>query len=527
MDTPREIELKLDCTGPDLAAVGAHPLLQGQGEGHDGGQGEAGSSEPKLLAATYYDTEDGALRAADLTLRVRRTGDAFVQTVKAGSGTAGLFDRAEWESPVAGEAPDPSAFAGTPVADLIAEAKAPALVAQFRTVVMRSVRPVTYGASRIAATLDEGRVETDKGDAPLCELELELESGNPADLFALAQALAETVPLRVGVLSKSARGFALRDGKAVRPSKSDMAPLPKDATGGEAFRHVALGCLRHLRLNEDVWRHARDPEALHQMRVALRRLRTALWLFRPMLAGDARATALGDEIKRVTEPFGRARNLDVFLESTLPEEIARRPDEPGLVALRERLETERDRAHDAVGAILASPEWRGLLLDLLAWIEAGPWREGAGKLRDAPARELATEVLERLRRRIAKRGRHIERLDPEARHRVRIAGKKLRYGAEFFAGLYGGRKARRRHKAFAAALSDLQDHLGGLNDLATAHAVMAGLADESGPKPDALDGQALFAAGLATADAEAKANDLLAGAAEAHGTLTDLKPFWR
>ena len=79
MDTPREIELKLDCTGPDLAALGAHPLLQGHGEGqadgHGGGQGEAGASEPKLLAATYYDTADGALRAADLTLRVRRTGE--------------------------------------------------------------------------------------------------------------------------------------------------------------------------------------------------------------------------------------------------------------------------------------------------------------------------------------------------------------------------------------------------------------------------------------------------------------------
>ena len=72
---------------------------------------------------------------------------------------------------------------------------------------------------------------------------------------------------------------------------------------------------------------------------------------------------------------------------------------------------------------------------------------------------------------------------------VREAGRKggkttrARYGAEFFAGLYGGRKARRRHKAFAAALSDLQDHLGGLNDLATAHAVMAGLADASGVGP--------------------------------------------
>ena len=527
MDTPREIELKLDCTGPDLAALGAHPLLQGPDEGTAEGADEGSASEPKQLAATYFDTADGALRAADLTLRVRRTGDTFVQTVKAGSDAAGLFDRSEWESPISGETPEPAAFADTPVADLLAKAEAPALVAQFRTVVTRAVRPVRYGASRIAATLDEGRVETEQGDAPLCELELELESGDPADLFALAQALAETVPLRIGVLAKSARGFALRDGRVSRPSKAEPSALPEDATGGEAFRVIALACLRHLRLNEDVWGRTRDPEALHQMRVALRRLRTALWLFRPMLAGDARAAALGDEIKRVTEPFGRARNLDVFLETTLPEEMARRPDEPGLAMLRGRLEAERDHAHEAVGAILAAPEWRGLLLDLLAWIETGPWRAGTGKLRDAPARDLATEVLERLRRRIAKRGRRIDRLDPEARHRVRIAGKKLRYGAEFFVSLYPGRKARRRHKAFAAALSDLQDHLGGLNDLATAHAVMAGLADGSGPLPEALDGQALFAAGLATADSEAKAGDLLAGAAEAHGRLTDLKPFWR
>lgn len=514
MGTPREIELKLDCTGPDLAALGAHPLLQGA------------PSEPKLLAATYFDTADGTFRAADLTLRVRRTGDGFVQTVKAGSGAAGLFDRAEWESPVAGADPDPAAYADTPLADLLAKAEAPALVAQFRTVVMRSVRPVTYGASRIAATLDEGRVESERGDTPLCELELELESGTATDLFALAQALAETVPLRIGVLSKSARGFALQDSSGARPSKAGPMRLPKEATGGEAFRLIALACLRHLRLNEDVWRHDRDPEALHQMRVALRRLRTAFSLFKPMLAVDARATALADEIKRVTEPFGRARNLDVFLETTLPAEIERRPGEPGLSALRTRLEAEQARAHDAVGAILESPEWRGLILDLAAWIETGPWRDGELKLRDAPARDLATAVLERLRRKIAKNGRRIARLDPEERHRVRIAAKKLRYGAEFFASLFSGKKARRRHKAFGAALSDLQDNLGSLNDLATAHAVMAGLAEDTAA-PDALDGQALFAAGLATADSEAKADDLLAGCAEAHGRLTDLKPFWR
>ncbi|MGU3540513.1 CYTH and CHAD domain-containing protein [Methylobacterium sp. A54F] len=513
---PREIELKLECDGPDLAALAAHPLLRGTGE-----------DAPEHLASTYFDTPGRDLRAAGLTLRVRRAGETRLQTVKAGTGGVGLFDRAEWERPIAGDVPDPAAYADTPVAAVLADAKAPELDPAYTTVVMRRVRSIAYGASRIAATLDEGRVETPAGDAPLCELELELESGEPADLFALAQALAETVPLRLGALSKSERGERLAAGTLKRPSKAEAVALPADASAGEAFRRIAQACLRHLRLNEAVFLDNQDPEALHQIRVALRRLRSAFSLFKPVLAGDPRAVGLSDEIKRVTEPFGRARNLDVFLETTLPDEVARRPDEPGLDELRTRLEAERGEAYAAVLAILAAPAWRGLLLDLVTWVEAGPWRtEPDRPQRDAPARDFADAVLDRFRRRIRKRGRHLARLDPEERHSVRIAGKKLRYGAEFFASLYPGRKARKRHKAFAGALSDLQDHLGALNDLATAHAVMAGLAQgtEGGQAPAA--GPALFAAGLTAADNEAHADKLLDAAEEAYDDLMDARPFW-
>jgi len=143
--------------------------------------------------------------------------------------------------------------------------------------------------------------------------------------------------------------------------------------------------------------------------------------------------------------------------------------------------------------------------------------------RDAPAEEFAADILDRIRRRIRKRGRRLERLDAEARHRVRIEGKKLRYGAEFFASLYTDRKAHKRHKAFVSAVSDLQDHLGALNDMATAHEVLASLATEG----DGIPAQTLFAAGLAAGDGEAETRALLAKAADAHGDLVDLKPFWR
>ncbi|HEX8417075.1 MAG TPA: CHAD domain-containing protein, partial [Methylobacterium sp.] len=301
--------------------------------------------------------------------------------------------------------------------------------------------------------------------------------------------------------------------------KAGAVRLEEGASAGDAFKAIAQACLRHLRLNEEVFLHGRDPEALHQIRVALRRLRSAFTLFKGMLAGDPSAAHLRAEIKRVSDPFGQARNLDVFLSVTLPAEIERRPDEPSLTALRDSLEAQRLGAYDTVLATLESPAWRSLILDLVAWIETGPWRsESHGK---EPAADFAAAILEKARRRIRKRGRHLDRLDPDARHRVRIEAKKLRYGAEFFASLYTDKKLHKRHKAFVSALSDLQDHLGALNDLATAHDVVANLVGAQG------SGEALFGAGLTAADGDAGAAELLKAAAEAHEELLDVKPFWR
>ncbi len=114
-EEPREVELKLDCAGPDLTALAAHPRLQG-----------AAASEPELLATTYYDTPGRELRAAGLTLRVRAQGGRHIQTVKAGSGDVGLFDRAEWESEIAGETPESDAWAGTAAEAVLREAGAAA-----------------------------------------------------------------------------------------------------------------------------------------------------------------------------------------------------------------------------------------------------------------------------------------------------------------------------------------------------------------------------------------------------------------
>ncbi len=401
-----------------------------------------------------------------------------------------------------------------------------ALAPIFKTVIQRTERPVRFEESDIAVTLDAGRIESEQGDASLCEVELELKQGDPSALFALAKVLGESVPLRLGALSKGERGEALLDGTLRRPRKAETPVFEPGITAGEAFARIVQGCLRQYGINEAVFLHTRDLEALHQMRVALRRLRSAFSLFKPMLAGDAQAETLRADLKSAIEPFGTARNLDVFLAETLTAEIERRPDEAGLTALKDRLSADRERAYAAVLDVVNGGAWRNLLLDLVAWTEIGAWRRAATlPHRDRPAEDFAAETLEKLRRQLKKRGRHLDTLSPEERHRVRIVGKKLRYGAEFFAPLFPEKKAVKRRKAFTEALSDLQDHLGALNDLATAHEIAAGLIEPSAG--GAAPGAAIFAAGLTAGGGEARAGSLLGEAAEAHEELLEVRCFWR
>lgn len=512
MSDPRETELKLDVEASDITRLREHPLL-------------AGDWTETELTSVYYDTPDGRLREAGYTLRVRQDGDRHTQTVKArGGGGVGLFDRPEWESDIAGPNPEPASFAGTPIAKLLDGAAE--LSPLYSSTVTRSVRRLADtgpAGSRIEVALDRGRVwAPDDRVSPISELELELTGGAPAALFDLARSLGADVPLRLGALSKFERGDALIRGRLGRAVKADPVPLDPEMNAAQAFQAVAFACLRQMRLNETVLLSRRDVEALHQLRVSLRRLRSAFSLFGSVIE-DRRIPALKAELKRQSEPFGHARNLDVYLGKTLPRERERRPDETGLLILERHLETERAAAHEAVRAVLESHAWRDLLLDLVAWIEAGPWLgpdNPNADLRDGAAPTFATAELERRRRQVKKRGRHLADLDPEARHGVRIAAKKLRYGAEFFAALYDGKKAAKRHTHFVEALADLQDHLGDLNDIATAHTLAAELAR------GAPEG-AVFAAGLATADNEARTGRLLAEAAKAHEALIDIRPFWR
>jgi inorganic triphosphatase YgiF len=358
------------------------------------------------------------------------------------------------------------------------------------------------GGATIELVLDRGEVGADDRASAICEIELELKSGNAAALFALARRIDAIAPVRLGVLTKAERGYRLREPIALA-SKAEPLTLDRDMTAAQAFQNIIWSCIRQFRLNEEVLTTDRNADALHQARVALRRLRSAFSIFKSLIGGDAGA-ALREELRWLASEFGDARNLDVL----------RKRSKPG--ALHDRIEAARERAYDHAEEVLASPRARALMLDLAEWTASGDWLDGPDTEADGrqPSRQFAVTALDRFRRKVKKGGRDLGGADDHARHEVRKDVKKLRYATDFFAGLFDGKREKRRHKRFIAALQDIQDRLGALNDLATAPQMLEklGLADD----PDA---SRLLASG--------KKKTLLIAAADAHDELMDIKHFWR
>lgn len=512
MGDPREIELKFEVDPAKVAGLRrrvARAFALGVGT-------------PRPLVSVYYDTGKHALRRRGLSFRVRQDGERRLQTLKAAAGAgAGLFDRAEWECEVEGGEPDPALFDDARASRLLRTRGGLAPV--FETRIERTAWLVAIGSSEIELSIDDGEVTAGSAARRVAEIELELKHGAAADLFEAARRLAEIASIRIGVLSKSERGYGLLEGASPASFKAGPVPLTRDVSAGAAFQAVARSCLRHFRLNEAPLVEGRAEEALHQARVAMRRLRSALSLFRDVVA-DEEVDGLKRRLRSLSALLGVARNLDVYTERVLEAELARDPAEPGIADLAATLGADRERAYDRVVRRLASKAFGRFMVDLSAWIEAGPWlsRE-ASSGRDDPAWTFAKAVLDRRRRRVRKAGRHLERQSPEARHQVRIDAKKLRYASEFFAGLVRGRKRRRRHAAFVSALERLQACLGELNDIETGHALAESLA-RSAPTATPL---LLFAAGHAAGGQDGREAALVASAVEAHAAFSDAKTFWR
>ena len=518
MTPPREIELKLEVPPRCMGRLGRSAVLKGKGPG-----------ETAELVSVYFDTPKRKLRKNGLALRVRCTDGRYRQTIKQGGDrSAGFSARGEWEQDIGGEQPDLEAASGTPLQPLVGKKLRRRLRPVFETRVRRRICPITRGGSAVEVAIDRGRVAAAKKSAPLNEVELELKHGNADALFAIARALAKLCPVRLGTRSKAERGYALLDNQKTCAVKAGAVEIAPDADQQTAFRTVARACLHQLAANEAALPQD-TAEAVHEMRVALRRMRAAISLFSDMLAGPQTA-AMKAQFKWLGQELGPARELDVFIKRVIGRVKDRKSSGAGGVgAMTRDVRRRRRRAFGRAEGTIASARYRDLVLETAAWIEAGAWtrNDNVRTLRERPITAVAAEELRRRCKKIRKQGRKLAALDAKHRHKLRIKVKKIRYAADFFGAVFPGNKAARRRAKFVGKLKKLQDALGDLNDIMVHERLskrMAVFPGGRGRRKQRIS--KAFVAGRLSGREEERFAAVMRRAEKARDAFAGVKPFW-
>jgi triphosphatase len=491
-----ELELKFALEPGDVAKLKGHRLLAW--------------IQPtiKSYVSTYFDTADHALGKAGLSLRLRAFDDHAAQTLKLPSAwSSGLLVRSEYETELIGAEPDLDHLRRHCPAELHDKLQFP-LASVFRVEVQRTEWLVHWKESAISLVLDEGCIKQKTRSEPVDEIEVELRHGRLEDVFDVARQLAAIVPLRLEVASKADRGYRLTKEESPQAEKAGAIKLDRKATAAAGFQTIASLCIHHFAANERLFLKTNAPEALHQMRVAVRRLRSLMSFFETMLSTKEMAM-LRLEIGRVFKALGAARDLDVLLASLETEGEICPPS-----ALAE-IRHEREVAYMRLTALLNSRRFCLNMLDLLAFVECGVWMKAGRAARGAEKLNVRAALILKRQREKLRKFEPVSHLEAKKRHKLRIQAKKFRYACEFFGDLFAGPKAHHRKRDMSKTTEDLQELLGQLNDRVFRQERLARWAGIK-PAPEAAQQQ----------KDEASEQDLIKAAESTQVRLEGQKRFW-
>lgn len=424
--------------------------------------------------SVYFDTRDHALRADGLSLAVRQSADGWVQTLACEQAQSiGAPGRLEAEAAVDANAPELGVVAGKALRHKLVKAAGHARLAPvFEVTIARTTRGlVTASGDEITLVLDKGQVTSGRRKEGFHQARLTLKSGNPIALSRLASHIADGGPLELSAGSLADRGYRLADPRRPTPHvpvKARSSPVDPEMTAGEAMSAICGAAIAHIQQNWRAVAEIDDPEAVHQLRVGLRRLRSALRIMRGAV-DDPGLRAFDEKARDLSTRVGRLRDVDVLLGDIVTPLAGTSQVAKGISVLRRNLSRERVAMRSQVRDWLATKEAGLLRLELviLPHIVMHLARGNAKQL-DEPVSRFAHRALRKLHARVVKRGKRLDELTIEERHELRKAMKSLRYGIDFFAPLYPAREVRR----LLAAASDLQDVLGYLNDVALAAGLM-------------------------------------------------------
>ena len=461
------------------------------------------------LQAAYFDTPKGALAGAGLALRLRKEGRFWVQTLKGALLEGASMTRSEHNVPrtePGGAVPaiDPQLHAGTPVGSallkVLHDADGP-LRRVMGTDIWRRARTVRVAGGSIELAFDVGTIEAGPADAPrrlpVCELEIELKHGSPQAVVGAARRWVARHGLWLDTRSKAELGNLLvRDVPMAAPRRAGEVKLLKSMAPAPALDAVLRSCLEQISVNaSQIASGSHQPEHVHQLRVGLRRLRTALRFFDGAGLGEAidapMREALAADAAALFRQLGQARDRDA-VAGPLAIELARALAAVGQPGEPPTLPSSGDEIDPALLVRAASVQ--RLMLNLIARVQG---HEPALAAADAAEPEAPLKLRERLARRLNRWHRQVvvdakrfDALDDEGRHLLRKRIKRLRYAVEFSAAVFGKRAVLR----YLQGLRALQERLGVLNDVAV------GIALYSAAAP--ADARALFALGWLAAQRE-------------------------
>ena len=502
-----ETELKFRLDEASMERLRRHPVIR---------RLKQGGAITRQETSVYFDTPENHLRQRRSVLRVRSIGRRRVQTLKTSDDGADPWTRHEWQWDIFDDLPDCRLLETTPMANGFPYAR---LQPIFSTEIRRTTVLLGEAGWQVELVLDRGLVRAGEHSSPVSEAELELKTGDIANLFHLALDLFSDIPSRLSLLTKAERGFALLDQSRPRPAKASPVRLDPSLASGEAFRAIAQACIGQLVANQETMAATGDGEAVHQMRVALRRLRAAINLFKNFL-DTPQTAAIKEQMRWLQNHLGPARDAEVFIGEILEPVAADFDGLVGFTELRQRYLARRDALLAEAVNMLNQPRCTEAILRLGAWADGGDWLRPDDEARreclQKPVQEAAAAALSKRERKVAKAMAKLDQLDDEARHLVRIDVKKLRYSIDFFSTIYSTSRARKA----AGALAAVQDHLGLLNDIAVARDTLRHHAEKLG------DQTLYWVSGMIAGWHMARVPGLLERTAEGWKAFDRLPRFW-
>lgn len=446
-----DIELTLAVPARTLVRLRRHPLLRVSGS-------------TRMVSNEYYDTPELDLWRHGMAFRVRHYGVKWGRTLKGtGSAQARLRQRVELETQFARMQPDFAALAAASTGGtLLPPITLPRLRSVFITKFKRTQKTIHYKQLiTIVVSIDIGFIKSAARTAPICELKLV--SPSSGALFEVALALLEDVPLVIESRSKAERGYTLFRSSSPQPQKVGAVELAPEISAMAAFKSIVGTLLAQAQGNRTGVMEGRDPEYLHQMRVAVRRLRSVCGTYANLLPQGALRPLIAD-LKWLFRSLGPARNTDVFVTEIWPSLRSVLRANPLLEELDTYWFTRQHAAAAKARRALTARRYQRLMLcfgRLLAAEDCGT--EASLEqlaLLNGLARVFARGVLERRDAKVRSHGHAITKMDNTQLHSLRIEIKKLRYAADNFGSLFEDADVRK----MVNNLSRLQDILGALND---------------------------------------------------------------